>query len=125
RDFEQSCREAAAELKKHNVQSIVTVGSGPYPEYGVGWEAGYIASFLSGARVVAQAESLPPTSSSEALFEDLSKLAPDAVLVWSNPQADNSQAIISGGLTRYPGAWTVRIHDPQLGPVGTILYLGR
>src|SRR5205823_1360595 len=40
RDWQVVCREAGDHLNGHGVNTVVSVGSGPFPEHGVGWEAG-------------------------------------------------------------------------------------
>src|SRR5580658_1443334 len=51
RDFQSSCYDAGNRLQAHVGSRVVSIGSGPYPEHGVGWEAGYKASFFGGRRI--------------------------------------------------------------------------
>lgn len=123
RDFQPSCRDAATELVRHGVKSVVTIGSGPYPEHGVGWEAGFVASFLSGSRVIAQIGSLPEPSSSAGLLADIRNANPDALLIWGSPREQRYAQVERLCLTSFLDARMEPIHDPERGQVGSILYL--
>jgi hypothetical protein len=46
RDWQIVCRETGMSLRLHSVATTVSIGSGPFPDHGVGWEAGYISSLL-------------------------------------------------------------------------------
>jgi hypothetical protein len=117
RDWQIVCRGAGNSLLRHKVSTVVSIGSGPFPERGVGWEAGYTSSFFGRAKLVATAEQLPTDLSS--LQQDIQRASADAVLMWSSDlsaRIRTEQALIA----QYPVAEA--IVDPQLGEVGTILY---
>jgi hypothetical protein len=65
------------------VGSVVSIGSGPFPEHGVGWEAGSKATYFAGKRLIATDETVPSEKELPALVSDLAKAAADAVLVAS------------------------------------------
>ena len=123
RDFQQSCRDASIKLARQHVESVVTVGAGPYPEYGVGWEAGFIASFLSGSRVIAQSGSLPERSVLPSFLTDMRKVDPDALLIWGDAREKRYAEVEAFCLTSFPGARMGHIYDFDRGHVGAILYL--
>jgi hypothetical protein len=90
RDFQIACYDAGNRLRAHNISRIVSLGSGPFPEHGVGWEAGYKAAYFGGSRVVGSLDVLPDAmrdSSSNLtptnlLLVDIEKASPEAILVW-------------------------------------------
>ena len=52
RDFQLSCYDAGHRLKAHGGSRIVSLGAGPFPAHGVGWEAGFKAAYFGGSRLV-------------------------------------------------------------------------
>ncbi len=117
RDFQSSCVDAGNKL--HRGAAIVTVGEGPFPEHGIGWEAGYKAAFFGSARVIASAPRLE-SDQIEKLKSDIGKSAGDAVLVWGNPAQATYKRLITELEQHYPGAHFQPIVDPQRGEVGSI-----
>jgi hypothetical protein len=122
RDYEAISYRAGDLLRAHPpAKRLVSIGSGPLPEYGVGWEAGYLAAYFGGAKLIATLESLPSPNQDAALDADLKRAAPDAVVIWGHPD-DRS----------YCGAATIaiaqlhheqyKIFDPVLGEVGTLIF---
>jgi hypothetical protein len=100
----------------------VTIGSGPYPEHGVGWEAGYTAAFLAGAKVVASANQLPSPSTVPSIMPDIRRASPDALVVWGKSE-DLRYMEVDRALTQwYPTSHPVDITDPT-GKVGAIYLL--
>src|SRR5258708_28185335 len=85
RDFQASCYVAGRLSRAHTGSSVVSIGSGPFPEHGVGWEAGYKASFFGGRRLFAAIDSLPSSTQVGGLIVDIRKASPDAILVWGRP----------------------------------------
>jgi hypothetical protein len=117
RDWQVVCRETGDSLRRHRAESTVSIGSGPFPQHGVGWEAGYTSSYFGNARLLAASEFLPHDSI--ALKEDIGRTHADAVLVWSVDQ--RAQIPIQEKLhDEYPASEA--IIDPQLGEVGLVLY---
>jgi hypothetical protein len=123
RDFQASCYQAAQQLKSHSSHTIVTIGSGPYPEHGVGWEAGYTSAFLAGARVVAAADELPSPSTVSSLMLDLHKTAPDALMLWGTGEDVRYVALERALSVRYPRCRRLEISDLDTTTVGAIYVL--
>jgi len=68
RDFEASCYQAAAVLKGAGpAGTLVSIGDGPYPEHGVGFEVGPYVAYLAGWRVVGGNSGLPHGSDADVL----------------------------------------------------------
>jgi hypothetical protein len=124
RDFQASCYQAAQQLKSHSTHTVVTIGSGPYPEHGVGWEAGYTSAFLAGARVVAASDELPSSSAVSSLMLDLRKTAPDALLLWGRSEDMRYVALERALSVLYPKCRRLEISDLDTTPVGDIYVLG-
>ena len=120
RDFSRSCYVAAEALR--NVKSggtLVSIGNGPYPEHGVGFEAGYYVAYFAGWRLVGQNAALPV---GQAAADDLLKLAlssrSDAIVVWGSPVLSQYAHIIESAGTEFS---TRKLMDRYLGEVGTLL----
>jgi 4-amino-4-deoxy-L-arabinose transferase-like glycosyltransferase len=132
-DFQRSLYEAADELRNGQVRSVVVIGEGPYPEHGVGWEAGVYAAYFAGSRVVgdlfedstdaAVSDAVPDNIDANLVVSDVGKLAPDAVLVWDPPQHAKYAGVVSRLQQAYPDASTSSISDPVKGNVGTLILL--
>jgi hypothetical protein len=122
RDFQSSCYEAGKRLKTHAGSSVVSIGSGPFPEHGVGWEAGYKASFFGEQRIIAAMDSLPQSTQLTTLAQDLRKASPDAILVWGTPENARYAGLIQSLMLQYPQSSSEKIVDPVLGEVGTLLW---
>ncbi len=128
RDRQLSCYAAARLLdvrsgSQSGVRSLVTLGVGPFPESGVGWEAGYKTAFFAGYRVTAARIFLPTPGQLPMLLADLDQGAPDAILLWGKP--GDGQFIASAEVlrSRYPGnSPTLKILDPSAGEVGAIFF---
>src|SRR4029077_20604316 len=81
-DFQKSVHDAADVLTKGQARNVVVMGKGPYPEHGVGWEAGVYAAYFAGSRII---EDVPETMSGvspDPIVDDVEKLAPDAIMIW-------------------------------------------
>lgn len=118
RDFEASCRDAASKLKANAGLQIVSVGSGPYPDRGVGWEAGFVTAHLAN-RLILATGGLPTPVQVPLLMEDIRRSAPSAVLVWGRPGDTNYQLARQSLEKEYRNA--LPIQDPALGEVGWVL----
>ena len=122
RDFQASCYDAGNRLKTHTGSNVVSVGSGPFPEHGVGWEAGYKASFFGERTIIGAMDFLPPSTQLSTLAADLRKASPDAILVWGKPDDTKYATLIQTLLLQYPKRSSEKIVDPALGEVGTVLF---
>jgi len=122
RDFQASCYDAGHRLRAHTGSSVVSIGSGPFPEHGVGWEAGYKASFFGGRRIIAAMDSLPTSTQLSILTTDIRKASPDVVLVWGKPDDAKYMPLIRSLSLEYPQHSIEKIVDPVLGEVGIVLF---
>jgi hypothetical protein len=104
---------------------VVSIGSGPYPEHGVGWEAGYKASFFGGRRIVGATDALPQSTQWSILFADIRNATPDAILVWGHPDDVRYTGLLQRLRLQYPRSPNEKIVDPVLGEVGTVLFTTR
>ncbi|HET6179593.1 MAG TPA: hypothetical protein VFE61_21900 [Candidatus Sulfotelmatobacter sp.] len=63
RDFEASCQQAADDLRNLKAGgTMMSIGRGPYPEHGVGFEMGNYVSYLAGWRLVGGNVALPDSA---------------------------------------------------------------
>lgn len=121
RDYEISCYQGADTLRQAApTGTLVSIGAGPYPEHGVGFEAGPYIAYLSGWRLIGLNSALPPLSSAEDLRNQVLAVHADAVAVWGTP-ADSTYRDMIAHLRIAPGLTSSRpIPDPYKGEVGTI-----
>ncbi len=123
RDFQVVGYKAGAILRTHAASArIVSISSGPFPEHGVGWEAGYQAAYFGDDRLVATMEFLPNTSELATLMSDLTKAAPDAIVVWGRPDDSRYIDVVRNLASKYPHNPVERITDPVLGEAGAIVF---
>jgi hypothetical protein len=122
RDFQSSCYDAGRRLQEHAGSRVVTIGSGPFPEHGVGWEAGFKAGFFGERRIIAATEALPQSTQLSSLAADLQKASPDAILVWGKPDDTRYTGLLHSLTLQYPRNSSEKIVDPVLGEVGTVLF---
>ena len=125
RNFQSSCYDAGRLLKAHVGDTVVSIGSGPFPEHGVGWEAGYKSVFFGDRKIIAAMNSLPQSTQWSSLAADLRKASPDAILVWGRPDNATYTGLIQNLMLQYPQSSTEKIVDPVLGEVGTVLWSRR
>ena len=86
RDFEASCYQAAAVLRATGpAGALVSIGDGPYPEHGVGFEAGPYLAYLAEWRLVGGNSELPRGPDADALSSKALAVNGDAVAVWGIP----------------------------------------
>jgi len=121
RDFQTSCYRAGQSLREGPGSTVVSMGSGPYPEHGVGWEAGYKSAFFGDRRLIAATASLPNPEDIPAIMGDISKANPDAILVWGKPGDARYEALVQQLVHEYAGRSQAAITDPFLGEVGLAL----
>jgi 4-amino-4-deoxy-L-arabinose transferase-like glycosyltransferase len=132
-DFQRSLYDAADGLRKGQARTVVVIGEGPYPEHGVGWEAGVYSAYFAGSRVVGDLfEDTGEAGSAnqgkvdaDSVVTDVGKLDPDAVLVWDAPQHTKYAGVVDRLQQAYPDASTSSISDPVKGNVGTLILLKR
>ena len=122
RDFQASCYYAGSRLRTHKGLSVVSIGSGPFPEHGVGWEAGYKSSYFGGRRIIGALDSLPSSTQLNILSMDIRKASPDAILVWGRPDDTRYTDLIHSLTLQCPSRASENIVDPILGAVGTIFF---
>jgi hypothetical protein len=123
RDFQASCYNAGAQLRAHTGSTVVSVGSGPFPEHGVGWEAGYKSAYFGDRHLIGALDNLPTPAATQAMLADLTKAAPNAIMVWGTAHDPNRQPLMQSLSSQYPNAVSQPISDPALGTVGTILFM--
>jgi hypothetical protein len=123
RDFQSSCYDAGRRLRAHPGSSVVSIGSGPFPEHGVGWEVAYTASFFGGRRILGTLDSLPDSTQVSSLSADIRKASPDAVLVWGRPEDTRYAGLIDSLLVQYPLGSKEKLVDPALGEVGMVVFI--
>jgi Dolichyl-phosphate-mannose-protein mannosyltransferase len=122
RDFQISCYQAGQSLRAHPGSTVVSVGSGPYQEHGVGWEAGYKSAYFGDRRLIAATETLPSLENVPAILSDISKASPDAIMVWGKPGNPRYEALVQQLVHEYAGGSQQTITDPVLGEVGSAVY---
>ncbi|HSZ64348.1 MAG TPA: hypothetical protein VK828_21295 [Terriglobales bacterium] len=122
RDFQVSCYKAGQTLSAHPGSTVVSVGSGPYPEHGVGWEAAYKSTFFGDRRLIGATDTLPGAEEIPALLADVFKAKPDAILVWGRPGEVRYDALVRQFVQEYAADSPDIITDPFYGEVGTALY---
>jgi len=123
RDFQISCYRAGQGLRAHPGSTVVSLGSGPYQEHGVGWEAGYKSAYFGDRRLIAATEQLPSLEEIPAALGDISKARPDAILVWGKPGETRYRTLVQQLVQEYPGGSQEALNDPFYGEVGTALYV--
>jgi hypothetical protein len=122
RDFQVSCYRAGQGLRAHPGSTVASVGYGPYPEHGVGWEAGFKSAYFGDRRMIASTEKLPTLEEIPAVLGDISKASPDAILVWGKPGDEKYDALVRQLIREYAGSSEETLMDPFLGEVGSALY---
>ena len=118
RPFEASCHDAAKKLRAGGGSRVVSVGLGPYPAQGVGWEAGFVTAYLADRRIIAEG-GLPNSDELPVWMDDVRKASADAVLVWGKPGDARYQLALRSLQDEYP--ISALISDPALGEVGSVV----
>ena len=120
RDFEVSCYRAADFLRDAKAHgTLVSLGSGPYPDHGVGFEAAPYTAYMAGWRTVGENSELPELAGADELTNQALAMKADAVLVWGSP-ANPAYAHIVQAIQRAPGFSSAnKVTDPFKGEVGT------
>ena len=122
-DYQASCYDAAAKLSAHPGKTIITLGSGPYPEHGVGWEAGFKSAFFANRRLIARMNDLPNSESLQFALSDIAKAKSDAVLVWGDEHDVRYVRLLATFREQYPNSTLETIYDPHHGEVGKVVFL--
>ena len=122
RDFQASCYEAANRLKTHGSVRLVSLGEGPFPEHGVGWEAGYKTAFFAGSRIVGTMDALPDSAQLSSVMLDVERMSPDAILVWGKPDEPRRASLIQDLVHLHQPSSIENIVDPGLGEVGVVMF---
>jgi len=122
-DYQSSVYRAADSLKQAGCRKIVTIGEGPYPEHGVGWEAGLYSAYFSDSRIIAALFAPLTGVQVGPILSDVSMLAPDAVMIWGSPSVPSYSALIAGFHDAHLRQTSLSIRDPHKGEVGTIVFL--
>jgi len=125
RDFQISCYRAGQSLRAHPGSTVVSIGSGPYQEHGVGWEAGYKSAYFGDRRLIGATGKLPELEERPALLDDVSKARPDAILLWGKPGDIQYDDLVQQLIQAYGDGHQEVLRDPFLGEVGLALYAGR
>jgi 4-amino-4-deoxy-L-arabinose transferase-like glycosyltransferase len=127
RNFEASCHYAAATIKDHfgRDAKLISIGEGPYPVHGIGFEVGVYVAYLSSSHLIAMNAALPPAGQLQSLAEAVMARQGDAVLVWGSPHNRNYQEMIGDlqGSGRVTAASPIL--DPTVGEVGRVLFLSQ
>lgn len=123
RDFEVSCYQAADMLRSDKAHgTLVSIGDGPYPEHGVGFEAAPYVAYLAGWRFVGGNSELPGMAGADELADKALATKADAVAVWGSP-GNAVYSYIVGKIGR-SGVRLSTISDPYKGEVGTVVLFG-
>jgi 4-amino-4-deoxy-L-arabinose transferase-like glycosyltransferase len=127
RDYQMSCYHAAALLKttQPTGESLVSIGNGPYPDHGIGFEAGVYVAYLTGRHLVAMNSALPEGNQANQLVAAVVSKKADAVLVWGQPNTRAYQAILDQLRNPQGDSSDQAILDPQMGEVGRVVFYSR
>jgi hypothetical protein len=119
RDFQSSCYDAARKLKNTtSCRRVVAIGEGPYPEHGVGWEAGFYSSYFAGCRLAGFAENFPMQAQAGELIDDIRKSHADTLLLFSSPSNPRYRYFRQLLAQAYPELKAEPVFDPTIGNVG-------
>ncbi len=120
RDYQLSCYDAAEKLESSGTcRKLVVIGKGPYPEHGVGWEAGFYSAYFAGCQMIGFAQNLPTEDNANEMAREVKSMHPDALVVF----ADTKNRELKALLQALPNASVkaVSIRDPQAGDVGVVV----
>jgi len=122
RDYQTSIYSTAAALRQiPSCNRLVAIGKGPFPEHGVGWEAGIYASYFSHCRIIGFSEEIPTVEKTKAVLADIQTLHPDSILLFGNPQ-DRKYELLLGAIQEEGFYSTSKsLVDPQVGEIARLL----
>jgi hypothetical protein len=109
-------------LRAQPGSKVIAIGTGPFPEHGVGWEAGYIAPFFANRQLVATLDNLPNSEHLEYVMADLKKTGPDEVMVWGSPANIDYTSLCRRLIEEGYSIGTNSVQDPELGEVGKVFF---
>ncbi len=96
RDYQTDVYRMAALLKGvPSCNRLIVLGRGPFPEHGVGWEAGMYASYFAHCRMVGFSEKIPRSDETELAVADINYLRPDAILFLGYYHSENGMALLN------------------------------
>jgi 4-amino-4-deoxy-L-arabinose transferase-like glycosyltransferase len=124
RDYEMSVYDAARKLRDiPSCQKLVIIGSGPFLEHGVGWEAGIYSSYFAGCRIVAFTDKLPLNSDEiKRAQADLLNLKPDAILLLGTKGSAAYETTLGTIRSSQLTLSSKAILDDELGEVGSLVW---
>jgi hypothetical protein len=122
RDYQTSVYSMAEALRRiPSCNRLVVIGKGPFPEHGVGWEAGIYASYFAECRVVAFSEELPSPSVIHAAIGDLRRIQPDSALILG--KSNQGLELLMKEMTREGFHSNSELTaDPEVGGVGQLFW---
>jgi hypothetical protein len=123
RDYQVSSYDTAQKLRAlPSCKNLVVVGRGPYPEHGLGWEAGLYAGYFAGCRMIAFNPDLPDPTRIDAIETDLKSVDADAILVLGSNSDPAYSSLTSAIKDRNSKVVAQEIVDPQAGEIGQLLW---
>lgn len=122
-DFQSSVYQAANVLRSAQARNVVAIGEGPYPQHGVGWEAGVYAAYFAGSRIVADWLEVPREVNSDSIVTDMGRVSPDAAMIWGVSSDSTYKTLVSKIHEAYPQSIGTIIRDPRRGEVATVVIL--
>ncbi len=127
RDFQSACYDAARQLRQRQPEgkTLVSIGSGPFPERGVGREVGNYTAYHARRHLLADAEEITESNNIPALAREVASYHADAVLVWGSPASDRYQKLLEALGRTLDVQSSAPITDPEKGEVGTILFASK
>ena len=121
RDFEASCYQAAAILRAANPHgTLASIGDGPYPQDGVGFEGAPYVAYLAEWRLVAANAELPGLAAADTLAAKALATKADALAVWGSSASPVYRHIVETIEHASASSAARTITDPYLGEVGTL-----
>jgi hypothetical protein len=123
RDYQSSCYDAARKLQAiPSCKKLAVLGTGPYQQHGVGWEAGIYSSYFASCRLAAFSPELPATSQSQSLQQNLQAINPGAILLFGSVGNPAYDAVVSRIYAAWPNLRSESVNDPQAGKVGELFW---
>jgi len=123
RDYQLSCYAAARNLRAiPSCKRLVAIGSGPFPEHGVGWEDGIYSSYFAGCRLVAFSDKMPGEGEIESVVRDLRTVQPDAILLFGGRDRTFLAGVAALTQMLSPSFSATQVSDLQAGQVGELFW---
>lgn len=122
RDYQTSVYAAAAALLEiPSCNRLVAIGKGPFPEHGVGWEAGIYASYFAQCHVAGFSEKVPTAEETPAVLADIQTLQSDSILLFGTPQDADYKLLLKTIQEKGHYSTSKLLADPEAGEVGRLL----